>query len=500
MNYARKTLSMKSPNSGHILIIDDNKDICDLLAFLLENAGYQTQQGYDGKTAIALLSKSEPDLLLLDSVIPEPNGMAVLVKALDMYPKLPVIIITGSAGVLSAVRAIKAGALDYIPKPFDNNRVLALVNQAIESRAIKIDHQNETKSESSNRISELMGNSPETQQMIKDINRVAHTDFSVIIQGETGTGKEMVARNIHLLSKRAKADFIPIDCGAMSDTLIENELFGHEKGSFTGADNLSIGKFEAANGGTLFLDEIGNMSLSAQAKLLRVLQERVIYRIGGTKAIPVNVRIVVASNDYLLEEVIKGNFREDLYYRLNEYVIHLLPLRKRPEDILFLAKRFVKEVCIELGIELISFSENAKKLLLDHLWAGNIRELRAVIRRVALISHKQVTAEDFAFLTTRSPTLYPIVLEKSISLEVDHKRLQENYQNRSCLTCIGEGDYKGLSLIEIKRLNGAKTDRIIIESILKETGNNKAEAARRLSIDYKSFCTKLKNLPSPEKI
>jgi two-component system nitrogen regulation response regulator GlnG len=209
---------------------------------------------------------------------------------------------------------------------------------------------------------------------------------------------------------------------------------------------------------------------------------------------------VVASNDYLLEEVIKGNFREDLYYRLNEYVIHLLPLRKRPEDILFLAKRFVKEVCIELGIELISFSEDAKKLLLDHLWAGNIRELRAVIRRVALISHKQVTAEDFAFLTTRSPTLYPIVLEKSISLEVDHKRLQENYQNRSCLTCIGEGDYKGLSLIEIKRLNGAKTDRIIIESILKETGNNKAEAARRLSIDYKSFCTKLKNLPSPEKI
>jgi two-component system nitrogen regulation response regulator GlnG len=197
MNYARKTLSMKSTNSGHILIIDDNKDICDLLAFLLENAGYQTQQGYDGKTAIALLSKSEPDLLLLDSVIPEPNGMAVLVKALDMYPKLPVIIITGSAGVLSAVSAIKAGALDYIPKPFDNNRVLALVNQAIESRAIKIDHQNETKSESSNRISELMGNSPETQQMIKDINRVAHTDFSVIIQGETGTGKEMVARNIH---------------------------------------------------------------------------------------------------------------------------------------------------------------------------------------------------------------------------------------------------------------------------------------------------------------
>ena len=336
---------MKPSSSGHILIIDDNKDICDLLAHLLEHAGYKTQQGYDGNTAINLLSQCEPDLLLLDSVIPEPNGMVVLAKAHSMYPQLPIIIITGTAGILSAVCAIKAGAWDYLPKPFDNNRVLELVNRAVQTRGGKRDINSLPNRDFYARIGESMGRSPETQQIIKDIVCVAHTDFSVIIQGETGTGKEMIARNIHLSSKRSTEKFIPIDCGAISDSLIENELFGHEKGSFTGADHASIGKFEAANGGTLFLDEIANMTLSAQSKLLRVLQEHVIYRLGGVKAIPVNVRILAASNENLLDAVIRGKFREDLYYRLNEYVIHIQPLRERPEDILYLANLFMKEIC-----------------------------------------------------------------------------------------------------------------------------------------------------------
>ena len=489
---------MNTSNSGQILIIDDNKDICDLLAHLLEQAGYKTQQGYNGKTAINLLSQCEPDLLLLDSVIPEPNGMAVLAKAHSMYPQLPVIIITGTAGILSAVCAIKAGAWDYLPKPFDNNRVLELVNRAIQTRGTKNDINSLPNRDISVRISELMGKSPETQQIIKDIIRVAHTDFSVIIQGETGTGKEMIARNIHLSSKRAAANFIPIDCGAMSDSLIENELFGHEKGSFTGADHLSIGKFEAANGGTLFLDEIANMSLGSQSKLLRVLQEHVIYRIGGVKAIPVNVRILVASNEYLLDEVVKGRFREDLYYRLNEYVIHIQPLRERPEDILFLANRFMKEVCTELSIDLLSFSNDVKRILLNHPWTGNVRELRAVIRRVALISHEEVVVEDLNFLFARHHTEPANLTSSSLIKPEEPIRSIADYKTRSCLKCIELGDYKGLSLTEINRLNNSKSDKIIIQSVLKETGNNKAEAARRLKIDYKSLCSKLKGIITPE--
>ena len=465
---------MKAIDSGYVLIIDDNKDICDLLTHLLEQSGYQTQQGYDGATAIKLLAQREPDVLLLDSVIPEPNGMAVLAKAHLLYPQLPVIIITGTAGILSAVCAIKAGAWDYLPKPFDNNRVLELVNRAVQTRENRCDSNDKANKDTSNRILAIMGNSPETQRVIKDIVRVAHTDFSVIIQGETGTGKELIAKKIHLASQRATADFVPIDCGAMSDSLIENELFGHEKGSYTGADHVCIGKFEAANGGTLFLDEIANMSLSAQAKLLRVLQERVIYRIGAIKPIPVNVRVLAASNEDLLDAVVKGTFREDLYYRLNEYVIRLEPLRNRHEDILFLAHRFMEETCLELGKEPLDFSIAAKESLLRYRWPGNVRELRAVMRRAALISENEVDVEDLGL----------VVRETAVSLPA----------KKNNLDVIPSFCLEGSSLKEITQLNIDEIERIIIQDTLKKTGNNKAEAARRLNIDYKTLCSKLKKI------
>ncbi len=465
---------MKAIDSGYVLIIDDNKDICDLLTHLLEQSGYQTQQGYDGATAIKLLAQREPDVLLLDSVIPEPNGMAVLAKAHLLYPQLPVIIITGTAGILSAVCAIKAGAWDYLPKPFDNNRVLELVNRAVQTRENRCDSNDKANKDTSNRILAIMGNSPETQRVIKDIVRVAHTDFSVIIQGETGTGKELIAKKIHLASQRAAADFVPIDCGAMSDSLIENELFGHEKGSYTGADHVCIGKFEAANGGTLFLDEIANMSLSAQAKLLRVLQERVIYRIGAIKPIPVNVRVLAASNEDLLDAVVKGTFREDLYYRLNEYVIRLEPLRNRHEDILFLAHRFMEETCLELGKEPLDFSIAAKESLLRYRWPGNVRELRAVMRRAALISENEVDVEDLGL----------VVRETAVSLPA----------KKNNLDVIPSFCLEGSSLKEITQLNIDEIERIIIQDTLKKTGNNKAEAARRLNIDYKTLCSKLKKI------
>ena len=468
---------MKNVGHNYVLIIDDNRDICELLAYLLAQAGYETQQGYDGDTALKLLAQREPDVLLLDIIIPEPNGMAVLAYAHNLYPQLPVIIITGNAGILSAVCAIKAGAWDYIPKPFDNNRVLELVDRAIQTSWSKHNYSCKANRDTKNRMASMMGNSPEIQVVAKDIIRVAHTDFSVIIQGETGTGKELIAKNIHLASRRSESVFIPVDCGAIADSLIENELFGHEKGSYTGADSIRMGKFEAAEGGTLFLDEIANMSLSAQAKLLRVLQERVVYRIGGTKAIAINVRIVAASNESLLDSVVKGKFREDLYYRLNEYVISIPPLRARLDDILFLANRFIAETCIELHKEPMDFTIAAKAMLLRYSWPGNVRELRSVIRRAALIAEQQIDINDLSlvFKEDETPSSPPPVTKS-----------YTDYVQNFC--------YEGKSLKAITQFNVDELERIIIQETLVKTGNNKAEAARLLNIDYKTLYTKLKKI------
>lgn len=467
---------MNSINSGYILIIDDNKDICDLLSYLLQQAGYETQQGYDGNSALNFLAQREPDVLLLDSIIPEPSGMAVLANAHLLYPQLPVMI-TGNPGILSAVCAIKAGAWDYIPKPFDNNHVLGLVNRAIQTHWNKHNLNCKANRNIKTRISAIMGHSPEIQSVTQDIIRVAYTDFSVVIQGETGTGKELVAKNVHSTSRRAANIFIPIDCGAITDSLIENELFGHEKGSYTGADKIYIGKFEAADGGTLFLDEITNMSLSAQAKLLRVLQERVIYRIGGTKPIPVNVRIVAASNESLLDAVVKGKFREDLYYRLNEYSIIIPPLRKRREDIIFLANHFMKETCLELEKEFIQFSAPAKEALLNYPWPGNIRELRAVIRRAILLSEQEVNINDLGLILKTAPVLF--------------QPTEQHYANYA-----HSFSHEGKSLKEITQITINEMERIIIQKTLKKTCNNKAEAARILEIDYKTLYSKLKKINS----
>lgn len=466
---------MKSVDRNYVLIIDDNRDICHLLSYLLEREGYETQQGYDGDSALKLLKQREPDILLLDIIIPEPNGMAILAHARDLYPQLPVIIITGNAGILGAVCAIKAGAWDYIPKPFDNNRVLELVDRAMQTSWRRHNTDNcKSNRDTQKRIAGMMGNSHQIECIAKDIIRVAHTVFSVIIQGETGTGKELIAKNIHLSSQRAKGVFIPVDCGAIADSLIENELFGHEKGSYTGADSIRMGKFEAAEGGTLFLDEIANMSLSAQAKLLRVLQERVIYRIGGTKAIAVNVRILVASNECLLDSVVKGKFREDLYYRLNEYVIHIPPLRDRLDDIIFLANRFIEETCAELGKEPMDFTIAAKAMLLRYSWPGNVRELRAVIRRAALIAEQKIDIDSLSLVF------------KGEELPILPKQYYADYTQ--------DFRYEGKSLKEITQYNIEQMERIIIRETLIKTNNNKAEAARLLNIDYKTLYSKLKKI------
>ena len=482
-------MQQESKNHGYVLIIDDDKDICELLAFLLERAGYDTRQGYDGTAAMALLEEKEPDVLLLDTIIPEPNGMVVLAHARALYPQLPVIIITGNAGILSAVFAIKAGAWEYIPKPFDNSHVLKLVDRAMKTRSGRQNTEAGVKVGVRERIAILMGKSDKIQCLAMDLSRVAHTDFSVIIQGETGTGKEVVAKNIHLASLRADKPFIPIDCGAIPDTLIENELFGHEKGSYTGADHGQPGKFEAAEGGTLFLDEIANMALSAQSKLLRALQERVIYRIGGSKPIPTNVRVLAASNENLLEAVVKGKFREDLYYRLNEYVIRIPPLRERPEDIMTLANRFIAETGNELFKSNLYFNDAAQALLLRHQWPGNVRELRAVVRRAALVAEGEIGIADLGLNWQPQPPKEP----------APAKPFPANPSLKaSCLDCMQPICPEGASLKEITQLNVEEIERVVILDTLRKTGNNKAEAARRLNIDYKTLYSKLKKINATE--
>lgn len=460
----------------YILIIDDDRELCRLLSMLLERKGYETSQGYDGKTALQLLARREPHVLLLDAMIPEPNGMEVLSSVRILYPLLPVIMITGYAGVKDAVSAIKAGAFDYLPKPFDNSKVLELVERAIQFRGGKSNPKMSGKISERERIIGLMGPSLQTSELVDDLLRVARTDFSVIIQGETGTGKEMVAKNIHRASQRSSGPFIAVDCGAIPETLIDNELFGHEKGSYTGADYCQTGKFEAAEGGTLFLDEIGNMSLSAQSRLLRVLQEHVIYRVGGNKPIRTNVRVLAASNKNLLDEVANGSFREDLYYRLNEYTISIPPLRRRREDILPLAANFLRESCSELHKSVMGFSPLAKEVMLAYPWPGNIRELRTVVRRAALVSAGEIEVDELGLML--NPTA------KSIQNE-----------QRPCLQCMQEAvSMDGSSLKEIVQRNTAEIERMAIRQALKKTGNNKAEAARLLKIDYKTLFTKLKKM------
>jgi two-component system nitrogen regulation response regulator GlnG len=305
--------------------------------------------------------------------------------------------------------------------------------------------------------------------LVSEVNRVAESDFTVIIIGETGSGKEVVARAIHEASSRSKEPFIPVDCGAIPETLLESELFGHERGAFTGAEVQKAGKFEVAQGGTLFLDEISNMPLGSQAKLLRVLQEKKVYRVGGTKAIQVNVRLLVASNQDLHELALSSSFRRDLFYRLNEFTINIPPLRERKDDIPYLAKRFLDNANLELNKQVKGFSETALNTLFAYNWPGNVRELRSIIRRAALL------ADD-------------LITEKHLEL----KRV--DVPGMAFTPKVQGAPWKNLSLKEILQQSITAVEREVFTQVLKQTGGNKAKAARLLQVDYKTIHEKVKKL------
>jgi len=375
-----------------VLIIDDEKSIRNTLKEILEYESYTIDEASDGASALEKLNEESYDVVLCDIKMPKMDGLEVLTKAQEITPDTPFVMISGHGTIETAVEATKKGAFDFIQKPPDLNRLLITLRNAVDKGSLVV----ETKvlKRKVTKTREIIGDSPAIQKINETIEKVAPTDARVLITGENGTGKELVARWIHEKSNRAKNPIIEVNCAAIPSELIESELFGHEKGSFTSAIKQRIGKFEQANGGTLFLDEIGDMSLSAQAKVLRALQENKITRVGGDKDIEVNVRVIAATNKDLLQEIDRGNFRMDLYHRLSVILIHLPSLNERDDDIPLLAERFLKEVCEDNSVPRKNFTQGALQELKKINWSGNIRELRNVVERLVILGGQKITEED----------------------------------------------------------------------------------------------------------
>jgi DNA-binding NtrC family response regulator len=375
-----------------VLVIDDERSIRNTLKEILEYEKHKVEVAEDGITALELLKKNSYDVALLDIKMPEMDGMEVLDKITALHSDLPVVMISGHGNVDTAVAAIKKGAFDFIEKPLDLNRIMVTLKNALD----KSDLITETKSlrKKINKKYEMVGESPSIMQIKQMIERVAPTEARVLITGGNGTGKEVAARWIHDQSARANGAFIEVNCAAIPSELIESELFGHEKGAFTSANKQRKGKFEQAIGGTLFLDEIGDMSLSAQAKVLRALQENKISRVGGDKDIKVDVRIIAATNKDLEEEIKEKRFREDLYHRLSVILIHVPSLNERKEDIPLLANHFITQICNEYGAPLVEITPKAIEQLQNINWTGNIREFRNVIERLLILSNERIEEKD----------------------------------------------------------------------------------------------------------
>ncbi|MCB0428803.1 MAG: sigma-54-dependent Fis family transcriptional regulator [Flavobacteriales bacterium] len=375
-----------------ILVIDDEKSIRNSLKDILEYEKFEVGEAADGKEGIEKAKGEKFDVILCDIKMPKMDGMEVLETLIEVTPETPVVMISGHGNIDTAVDALKKGAYDYISKPLDLNRLLVTVRNALDRKSL-IQETRVLKKKIA-KTHDMVGDS-KMMQAVKDmIDKVAETDARVLVTGENGTGKELVARWIHAKSHRSGSPLIEVNCAAIPSELIESELFGHEKGSFTSAVKQRIGKFEQASGGTLFLDEIGDMSLSAQAKVLRALQENKITRVGGEKEIKVDVRVIAATNKDLLKEIEAGNFREDLYHRLSVIVIKVPSLNERLEDIPKLAEHFCTLICEEGGMKEKSFTKEAIKELQKIRWTGNIREFRNVVERLIILCGDKITDQD----------------------------------------------------------------------------------------------------------
>jgi two-component system response regulator HydG len=493
-----------------ILIVDDDRDICLLLKRFLTRHGYEVLEAYSGKKALELLEGTQPDLVMCDFRLEDMEGNTLLGKIKEKYLHVPVIIMTGYSDIKIAVEVMKMGAFDYITKPLFPDEILVTIKKALETPAEEREpvRQERIASEPAKTTSGtatataasatkekgpaitisgdyIFGDTPVFRQLLQQIDLVAPTNYTVIIHGESGSGKEAIAQEIHKRSKRKSKPFVAIDCGALSKELAGSELFGHEKGSFTGALNQKVGSFELANGGTIFLDEIANLSYDIQVSLLRVVQERKMRRVGGLKDIELDVRIIIASNERLWDAVRKGKFREDLYHRFNEFSIDIPPLRQRPDDVLLFANHFLQQTNRELGKNIRRLSAEVEEIFRIYVWYGNLRELRNVIKRATLLSD----GEEI------EPSALPFEISNFNKLQFDKQVQPEPVTNSFTPPpmAVTEDDepQRGLSETSLK---GASIDAEyeMILKALKKVNFNKSKAAKLLNIDRKTLYNKMK--------
>ncbi|MBS1597721.1 MAG: sigma-54-dependent Fis family transcriptional regulator [Bacteroidetes bacterium] len=474
-----------------ILVIDDDRDICLLLNRFLSRRGYEVTEMYTGKKALAYLESSQPDLIMCDYRLEDMDAASLLPSIKGKFPHMPVIIITGYSDMRTAVRVMKMGAYDYITKPLLPDEIIFTIQQAIEhsemgdtnvvekKQPVQVENKNTESVTYSGQY--IFGNTEAFAKILKQVSLVAPTNYSVIIYGETGSGKESVAQEIHKRSKRSDKPFIAIDCGALSKELAASELFGHEKGSFTGALNQKIGCFELANGGTIFLDEVANLSYDIQVSLLRVVQERKMRRVGGTKDIDLDVRILIASNELLWNATRTGKFREDLYHRFNEFSIDIPPLRERKEDIMLFANHFLQITNKELDKKVKAFSGEVEEIFKNYVWYGNLRELKNVIKRATLLTEGEtVEARALPFEISNFNKLQFAEAGQAPSLPVssmftDTKPAPPKYS-------VNETSLKEASI-------DAEYEMIL--QALKESNYNKSKAAILLKIDRKTLYNKM---------
>ena len=371
-----------------VLIVDDEKSIVQSLSGLLSDEGYEVSTAVNGYDALAAIKSEAPDLVLLDIWMPGMDGIETLTEIKKYNPQIQVIIITGHGTIETAVKATKLGAFDLVEKPLSIDKIILSINNALNFK--RLEEENEYLRNKTLEKHSIDGESERTKELRKNIDVAAPTDTWILVSGENGTGKELVARTIHQLSPRFEQSLIDVSCAAIRDELLESEMFGHEKGSFPGATARKIGKFELANNGTIFLDEIGDMSLSSQAKILRVLQEQQIQRVGGSRMIGIDVRVIATTNKNLEKEIEKGTFREDLYYRLNVIPIDVPPLRERIEDLPMLVEAFLVEFAVQNRSKRKTMSPAAISVLSNYAWPGNVRELRNLVERLAIMIDKDV--------------------------------------------------------------------------------------------------------------
>lgn len=439
-----------------ILIIDDDIFICKAIQKQLSNKGFKAEIAFSGNAGLKLLKNQTFDLVLCDFRLPDKDGLEILREVKRMNSRIPVVIITAYADVRMAVKLMKQGASDYLTKPLQPEEIISM--------ATKLAGRKNEESPAGFPVDFLMGKSPAFHRAVKFAEKVAPTGMAVLIEGETGTGKEYVARFIHRYSKRSNTPFVAVDCGAIPKELAGSELFGHIKGSFTGAVNNKTGVFQQANSGTLFLDEIGNLSYTTQVQLLRTLQEKTVTRIGENKPVKVDVRVIAATNENLNVMVVQNRFREDLLHRINEFKIVLPPLRERPEDIVFFAGHFREAANRELGTKVKGFAEETRQIFERYEWPGNIRELKNVVKRAVLLAQDEMLTPE------------------TLPAEIVNFQGGENVKNKT------QEEDKQLSTLK-NAASGA--EREIIIKAIEDAGYNKSKAARNLGIDRKTLYNKI---------